>query len=239
VNILALDTCDSRGSLAVMQDERVLHAITHEGTADYSSWVLPVATQALSASALKMKDIEVFAVATGPGSFTGLRVGLTTVKAWSEVYGGQIAGIPRLEAIASLALAPAPHVAAFVDAQRGQLFGALFRREASGLHPLGEELVIAPEGFVEFVRERAAGLQGVAWISLDPDKVTSLPSWRECAKAGDTMEKSDAVLAPVIGRLALRRAAEGRLTDALHLDAEYVRRSDAEIFWKGGARHSA
>ncbi|MGC1606202.1 MAG: tRNA (adenosine(37)-N6)-threonylcarbamoyltransferase complex dimerization subunit type 1 TsaB, partial [Candidatus Acidiferrum sp.] len=75
--LLALDTCDSRGSLAILQDDEVLATLTHQGTSDYSTWVLPTADEALTAAGLRMVDIDVFAVASGPGSFTGVRVGLT------------------------------------------------------------------------------------------------------------------------------------------------------------------
>ncbi len=101
--LLALDTCDSRGSLAVLRDDEVLQAIPHEGTEDYSSWVLPSVEKALKASGLSIRDMDVFAVASGPGSFTGVRMGLTTVKAWSEAFGTKIASVSRLEAIAAQA----------------------------------------------------------------------------------------------------------------------------------------
>lgn len=236
--VLALDTCDSRGSLAILRDDQLLHVTTHNSTEDYSSWVLPATKAALAASSLKMQDIELFAVASGPGSFTGLRVGLTTVKAWSEVYGVRIAAVSRLEALGELVAAERVYAAAFVDAQREQVFGALYHRADGGLHLVEEKLVIAPEEFLEFVERHAAG-EPVAWISLDPEKITALSGWSRHAQAGEHVQLVESVLAPVIGSIGRRRALEGRLKDALTLDADYVRRSDAEIFWKGGAKQSA
>ena len=236
--LLALDTCDSRGSLAILRDDDVLHVAPHDPALDYSSWLLPATDAALTATGLQMRDLELFAVAAGPGSFTGIRVGLTTVKAWSEVYGTKIAAISRLEALAAQANRPSGHVAAFVDAHRQQVFGALYLRENDGLRVVDEEMVIAPEGFVEFVEQRA-GASRVHWISLDPQKITTLSMWTRRATRGEEIQLGDSVLAPVIGRIGRRRAAEGRLQDALTLDAEYVRRSDAEIFWKGGAKRGA
>jgi tRNA threonylcarbamoyladenosine biosynthesis protein TsaB len=221
-----------------MQGERILSVIRHEGASDYSSWVLPTARSALLAAGHAMSDIEVFAAVTGPGSFTGVRVGLTTIKAWSEVYGAPIVGVSRLEAIASQANGTDKYVAAFVDAHRAQVFGGLFRRGDSSLQLVDEEVVISPEGFVQFVAERA-GREKVAWISLDPEKVSLLDFWPAHANAGETIQTADSVLAPFIGRFALRKAQQGQFTDALKLDAGYVRRSDAEIFWKGGAKRSA
>jgi tRNA threonylcarbamoyladenosine biosynthesis protein TsaB len=234
VILLALDTCDSRGSLAVLRDDEVLKAIPHEGTSDYSSWVLPAATEALSASGLGIRDVEVFAAATGPGSFTGVRIALTTVKAWSEAYGRGIAGVSRLEAMASRAASRSQYVAAFADAHRDQVFGALFRTEGAGLTSVESEMVAAPAEFLDWVKERSMN-ERVAWISMDPEKVTTLEAWRARAETGESVELSTNVLAPAIGKIGRRRALEGRLTDALGLDAEYVRRPDAEVFWKGRA----
>ena len=231
--LLALDTCDSRGSLAVLRDDQVLKAIAHEGTSDYSSWVLPNADEALRATGLGIRDVETFAVATGPGSFTGVRIALTTVKAWSEAYGRGIAGVSRLEAMARQASGAGAYVAAFADAHRDQVFGALFRREGRALRPVESEMVRAPAEFLDWVKQRSAS-ERVSWISMDPEKVTTQESWRWRAEAGESVEMSTNVLAPAIGRIGRMRALEGRLTDALGLDAEYVRRPDAEVFWKGG-----
>jgi tRNA threonylcarbamoyl adenosine modification protein YeaZ len=233
VILLALDTCDSRGSLAVLRDDEVLKAVAHEGTSDYSSWVLPTADEALRATGVGIRDVEVFAAATGPGSFTGVRIALTTVKAWSEVYGKGIAGVSRLEAMARQASGAGAYVAAFADAHRDQVFGALFRREGAALTPVESEMLAAPAEFLNWVKQRSAN-EPVSWISMDPQKVTAEDSWRPRAEAGESMEMSTNVLAPAIGRIGRMRALEGRLTDALGLDAEYVRRPDAEVFWKGG-----
>jgi len=233
VILLALDTCDSRGSLAVLRDLEVLKVIAHEGTSDYSSWVLPAADEALRAAGLGIRDVEVFAAASGPGSFTGVRIALTTVKAWSEAYGRGIAGVSRLEAMAAQASGAGAYVAAFADAHRDQVFGALFRREGAALIPVESEMVAAPAEFLDWVRQRSANMR-VDWISIDPEKVTMQEGWRARAEAGESVEVSTSVLAPAIARIGRARALQGRLTDALGLDAEYVRRPDAEVFWKGG-----
>lgn len=232
--LLALDTGDARGSVAVLRDEQILQSLAHETVEDYSTWVLPAVECLLTANQLKMRDVEVYAVSAGPGSFTGLRVGLTSVKAWSEVYGGRIAAVSRLEAIASQSAGAAEFVAAFFDAHREQVFGGLFRREGARLGGVGEEMVIDPEGFLNWVEEQSAGAS-VGWISLDPEKLSGRSGWRRHADAGETIQQSTRVLASAVGRIGLQHARDGRLIDALALDARYVRRSDAEIFGKGHA----
>jgi len=232
VILLALDTCDSQGSLAVLRDEEVLTVIAHEGTEDYSSWVLPTAEAGLRASGLELMEVDVFAVASGPGSFTGVRIGLTTAKAWSEALGKKIASVSRLEAMAAQTAEGSQYVAAFADARRDQVFGGLYRREGAGLRLVEHEMVAAPTEFVDWVNERSVN-QSVSWISADPDKVTALEAWQKLANEGHRIEASSSVLAPMIGKIGLQRAREGRLVAALALDAEYIRRPDAETFWKG------
>src|SRR5579871_5865390 len=157
MNLLALDTCDSRGSVSVLRDDKVLHTVEHDTTDDYSIWLLPAIDRALQASGLNFADIDVYVAASGPGSFTGVRVGLTTVKAWAEVTGKPIVGVSRLEALATSAAPGAEFVAAFTNAQRKQIFGALYRRDGEQLHRIGEETVIAPDGFLAWAVENSSG----------------------------------------------------------------------------------
>ena len=79
-------------------------------------------------------------------------------------------------------------------------------------------MVIGPEDFVNWVEEHAAGAP-VSWVSLDPERIGALKIWVERSKKGETVQTSTSLLAPAIGRLGRRRALEGRLTDALALDA--------------------
>lgn len=228
--LLALDTCDSNGSVALLQDSEILETAAHDTSRDSSVWLLPAVEGMLKAASVPFSDVQVCAVTAGPGSFTGVRVGLTTAKAWSEVRGMGIAVVSRMEAIASQASAPEPWVAAFADARRGQVFAALYKRFDRQLERIGDEMVIAPEKFVGWAAEHA-GSAPIRWISPQPNSLTDTPAWAARRNAGDMAEAASAILAPVIGRLGYRLALGGRLTDALTLDANYVRRSDAEVTW--------
>jgi tRNA threonylcarbamoyladenosine biosynthesis protein TsaB len=243
VIVLAIDTCDSRGSVAVLREDKVLSVAAHETTEDYSSWLLPAVEGLLKSAGLRMADICGYAAAAGPGSFTGLRVGLTTVKGWAEVYRKPIAAVSRLEAMGVQSTGGAPFVAAFADARRGQVFGAVYRKsvvadlkvgKGSRLTRVGEEMVIAPGKFVETAAELASG-EKISWVSTDPAHAISEAAWKDREKKGEKIEQVSTTLAPVIGLVGARLLQEGKATDALGLDANYVRRSDAEIFWKGGS----
>jgi tRNA threonylcarbamoyladenosine biosynthesis protein TsaB len=238
VLILALDTCDARGSVALLRDESLFYAEPHATTEDYSSWLLPAVTHVLATVGLTLRDIDLYAVTAGPGSFTGVRVGLTTAKAWSEVHGRPIAAVSRLEAIATQSTGASPCVAAFIDARRNQIFAALYRRQAASLQRVDEEMVIGPDKFLDWCAANA-GSEKIDWVSTDPDCLTQAPLWPSRLSLDEAVQEISPLLAPRVGQIGYRLALQNRLTDALSLDANYVRRSDAEIFWKGPPHHGA
>jgi tRNA threonylcarbamoyl adenosine modification protein YeaZ len=248
MNLLALDTCDSRGSISVLRDHEVLQTIEHDTADDYSIWLLPAIDRALQSSGLTFADIDVYVAASGPGSFTGVRVGLTTVKAWAEVTGKPIVGVSRLEALATLASpSDGEFVAAFTNAQRKQIYGALYRverevgdRDGHTRTRVGDEAVLSAKEFVEWVAQNSAG-SPVRWISTDPEMLAETDesaarqndgAVRHVDNANDTrVQAASPFLAPAIGKLGFRLATMKQFTDPLRLDANYVRRSDAEVSW--------
>ncbi len=235
--ILAIDTCDAYGSVALVEEQTVLSAAQHEASEDYSTWLLPAMDRVLDSAGRKLTDVAIYAASAGPGSFTGIRIALTTVKAWNEVFHKPIAAVSRLEAFAIQAndapgAARPEIVAACCDAQRGQLYGAVYRRSGSSYELLGDERVVTPGELIGWVRE-VAGDQPVAWVSPDLVPLAADPGWRERADRGEVVEQVSRLVAPAIARIALQLAAKGGLTDALRLDANYIRRPDAEVKWKG------
>jgi tRNA threonylcarbamoyladenosine biosynthesis protein TsaB len=192
--------------------------------------------KALREAGIRMADVDGYAVSTGPGSFTGVRVGLTTVKAWAEAYGKPIVAVSRLEAIAGQVSGTGPLVAAFANASRGQVFGAVYRRNGAGLERLGEEMDLAPGKFVAAAAELAGG-ETISWASTDPDCVVGVDAWQAREKLKERIELVSPFLAQTMARMAASRVAEGPCVDALTLDANYVRRPDAEMLWKGGKAH--
>ena len=233
--VLAIDTCESRGSIAILKDNATLQAVPHAISEEYSSWLLPAVNSALEFAEIALGAVDLFAAASGPGSFTGVRIGLTTVKAWSEVFGKPIVAVSRLEGVAAQSQSTAHYVASFIDAQRDQIFGALYHTAEDGLALVGQEMVASPEVFVEWVDERALGNE-VTWISTDPDSLAKHPAWQPRAARGDKIQCVPCVLAPFIGKIAFQRALNGNALDALSVDANYVRRSYVEVFQKGPAR---
>lgn len=233
--ILAIDTSDTHGSLAVRRDATLLSFRLHSPGEDYSSWLLPAVFAGLAEANVNLEQVDVFGACTGPGSFTGLRVGLTTVKAWSDIYGTRIVGVSRLATLARNGSTHISYVLASYDAQRGQSFAALYRRELGGLTPVGAEMVATPEEILHFVAQHA-GNTPVEWVQLGVDTISTAPGWPGRAALGDVLTGSSLNLSATIAQIAEERAGKTDFTDVLQLDANYVRRSDAEIFWKGPAK---
>lgn len=221
----------------MLRDDQALHTVAHDTAQDYSSWLLPAVQRALQTAGVALSDVHAYAVAAGPGSFTGVRVGLTTTKAWAEVYGRGIAAVSRLEALAAQATGAEPYVAAFADARRGQVFGAMYRR-GGALERIGEEMLIAPEKFIAWVAE-SVGADPIQWISAEPTQLTETEPWAARRSKGESVQAASSLLAPMIGRLGYRLAIENRLTDAVALDANYLRRSDAEASWTDSPRRES
>jgi tRNA threonylcarbamoyladenosine biosynthesis protein TsaB len=236
--ILAVDTSTRTGSVALLRDNVILAEISGHEERLYSSRLFRDLEVLKANAQFELSQIDVFAVASGPGSFTGLRVGLTAVKAWAEVYSKPIAAISGLEAISaqSKEILDRPgtenHILApFFDARRGQLFCSLYRRavsNAAALELLSAESILSPEEFIDLVKG-SFQLGQPTIVSPVPDLLPA--SLLQARLPGVRIELVSAALAPAVGRLGFERAKRGDLVDALRLDANYVRRSDAEAAW--------
>ena len=193
----------------------------------------------LGEAGASLEQFDLFAVTTGPGSFTGLRVGLAAVKGWAEVCGKAIVGVSALEAIAMQSRAPeGVLLVPMLDARRREVYFTIYGRSrengAMGLDREGEIFVAAPNDFLGIV-ELAAGDREFAIVSPTPEVIAGELSERNRMRENErqiALESVQAVLAPLVGEIAWRRAQSGELADALTLDADYVRRTDAELKWK-------
>ena len=237
VLVLALDTSSPSGSLAVLRDEKVIGVVSTATGEVYSSRMFRELEFLLGELSLRMEELELFAVAAGPGSFTGLRVGLAAVKGWAEVYRKPIAAVSALEAVAAQWRSSAALVVPVRDARRGQLYFGLYRRPSGGapsesrLALDGEEYVMTPAEFFEALRQRTDGTE-ITIVTPQPELFSGVASQNEIANLKAIVAPASSVLAPFIGQLGFRQAQRGALADPLTLDANYVRRTDAELHWK-------
>jgi tRNA threonylcarbamoyladenosine biosynthesis protein TsaB len=232
VLILALDTSSPTGSLAVLRDEKVIGMVSTLAEETYSSRMFRHLAFLLQELALKLTDFDLFAVASGPGSFTGLRVGLAAAKGWAEVYKKAVVGISVLEAIATQSSSRATVLVAASDARRGEVYFGVYRREKDSLALEGEECVSRPDEFLKAFAARPGSAE-FAIVSPSPEVLSEALSRIEMEHPPiPRVERVSSVLAPVIGQLGYGRAKVGAVADALTLDANYIRRTDAEVYAK-------
>ncbi|HKV06169.1 MAG TPA: tRNA (adenosine(37)-N6)-threonylcarbamoyltransferase complex dimerization subunit type 1 TsaB [Candidatus Acidoferrales bacterium] len=232
---LALDTSSSAGSLAVLRDEKLIGSVATWTSEIYSSRIFRHLEFLLKELSLGLDEFDLFAVAAGPGSFTGLRVGLAAVKGWAEVFHKPIAAVSGLEAVAVQSHSPVPLLVPVLDARRGQVYFGLYRRidapDENALALEGEECVMTPEEFLETLRVRGARSE----LSIVTPTQEVLAGAMSRSETRFRVETVSAMLAAHVGQLGLARARRGEVADSLTLDANYVRRTDAELHWKGSA----
>ena len=227
--ILALDTSSRVASVALLADTEVLAVVSSDDARPSSERLFNDLRLLRTQVSFEMDRIDLLAVANGPGSFTGLRVGLAAAKAIAEVHGKPLAAASVLEAIAAQADGGVPIVAPFQTAGRGQFYAALYRRPSDSpmdLRLVNTEAVLSPE---ELLLMATRGIGGAPACLISPAPQTFRES---CADVTPPIATASPILAPVIGRLGLARALRGLLLDPLQLDANYVRRSGAAGTWK-------
>src|SRR5215472_15949801 len=229
--ILGIDTSGKSGGITLAEgDDRCFRALESSPIAGgtFSAQLVPGVASLLARHDLTASDLEGFAVASGPGSFTGLRVGLSAVKGLAEVLGRPIATVSLLEA---MAIASGKHgsVAAALDAGRAEVFFGLYQVSAGGARMIEESLLSQVE-FVERLqlRLRAGNANLAATVSCE-NSLVALASAAGVKSPMAVVEKPDSAM---IARIGLRKLLAGDTVSVEALDANYIRRSDAEIFAK-------
>lgn len=215
--ILAVDTSGKNGSLALVRFEAgasdTLELVSLEG-GNFSAQLVPQVSALLSKHGLTKNDIDGFAVASGPGSFTGLRVGLAAIKALAEILRKPIAAVSLLEAVARSA-GREGNVLAALDAGRGEFYCGEFEIRKSRATLIAQRLSTAEE----FV----AGAAGSLVVTPD-EKVAELARAKNLPATVVAAPRADA-----IARLGFEKIESGEVISPEALDAVYIRRSDAEV----------
>jgi tRNA threonylcarbamoyladenosine biosynthesis protein TsaB len=226
VLILALDTTTRAGSAAVLRDDTELAVVDGEAARTHGERLPGELAAALRRADVLLADIDLLTVASGPGAFTGLRIGLAAMQALAMVTGRPVVGVSALEALAAAAFASLgvgqARIAAWMDAARGEVFAAAY--EATGnpgevptLTPLSEPEVDTPANVLERWRHLSA-----------PDlRFTGDGAENYRALLSDAPRLAAPALAPAIARLGRRLAAHGDHPPHA-LQPLYVRRPDAE-----------
>jgi len=146
--ILAVDTTTFAGSVALLKKKNLLTEVNLESPLTHSEKLLPAIHFVLQANRLDIKDIEGFALAVGPGSFTGIRIGLSTIKSFAYASEKPIAPVSTLKALALKLQYPKNRlVSPLLDAKKGEIYAALFESGRQELKEVIPQGVYTPDGF--------------------------------------------------------------------------------------------
>jgi len=252
--ILSVDTTTDARSVAICAGARVLAQAAGNLRSAQSANLLGDIDATLTKAGLRLAEIELLAVARGPGSFTGLRAGLATMKAFAATLNKPLVGVPTLHAVAC-SVGVAPHIVAALPAGRGELFAQLLACEADGMiielsepahlppHVLVERALNWPTPLkwvgngaqtrAELLAETAKRI-GIEWhAEVDQSGSEERNSGQRSGKMAGarvwTLARPAATYATEIAALALREYQAGRTLQAEELRALYVRLSDAEL----------
>lgn len=146
--ILAVDTTTWAGSVALLQEKNLLAEVNLESPSTHSEKLLPAIHFVMQTNRLDIKDIEGFALAVGPGSFTGIRIGLSTIKSFAYASGNPIAPVSTLKALALKLRYPKNRlISPLIDAKKGEIYAALFESRRQELEEIIPQGAYTPDGF--------------------------------------------------------------------------------------------
>jgi tRNA threonylcarbamoyladenosine biosynthesis protein TsaB len=195
--ILALDTTTDPGSIALADGARLIEETVLTAPDGYGDVLFLEIQKLLERHSLTLRDIECFASASGPGTFTGVRAGLTAVKGLAEATGRSVVGVSNLQAVAWFGSGDLR--APYLDARRGEVYGGVYDAQ---LRPVQEEVVMKYDD----------------WLAALPGVAVPMQQLHPLARA--------------IAAIAWERLRAGQAQDPAELDANYVRRADAESMWR-------
>ena len=243
--ILALDTSTATGSMALAGNEGLVECRVGDPSRTHGERLPGDILMLMEDHGTALSAIDLYSVCSGPGSFTGLRVGLATVQALALVHGRPVVAVPTLKALVYSALGrpssteATRHVGAWMNAHRGEVFGALYElsstdcaawRDGVRCAPLTEligPMVGTPESVVAAWRE-SLGEHAVEVVGIDVAADAVLLLTHTLGERVTLIEKASP-LAPILARIAALQKTDGTTGRPHSVQPVYVRRPDAEL----------
>ena len=230
MSILSIDTSSQVSSVAVLSAERVAAEISMQGALTHSETLMPHIETALRMARVEKSELEGIAVSIGPGSFTGLRIGLASAKMMAYALHIPLIAVPTLEALAHHYICEGVRLVPMMDAQKGNVYAQEFMWEAGldGLH-LREKHALSILPLTEVIAGLENAEQPVILLGDAMQKKTTLalPANVRLAPIHARMPR-----AACVGLAALTRLARGEIDDPVTAVPLYLRRSEAEVLWE-------
>ncbi len=226
-NLLAVDTATESCGVAVITDGRIQAELSLDHGETHTKHILTAIDEALNLAGVALKEIDAFAVTRGPGSFTGLRIGISTMKGMAFATGKPIIGVSSLEVLANQAEGDLRLVCPVIDARRNEIYWSVYRRKVGTLSPLTSEQVGSVDQMAGQIDDACMFIGNIAprYSAQLLQLVKQTSQW---APACD-----NAIRPAVLAQLAWQRFHLGRVDDVKTFVPVYIRKSDAEKIPKG------
>jgi tRNA threonylcarbamoyladenosine biosynthesis protein TsaB len=224
MRVLAVDTSTMAGGVALLEDERVIGESLLDVRTTHSERLMLAVERVLGDARWAPESLDGLAVAIGPGSFTGLRIGLAAVKGLALALGRPIAAVPTLDAMAAgLPWASRP-VCPVLEARKDEVFACLYRWDGAAMRREWDYLSLSPEALARRLTEPVIGIGDGARLVTSPWMALAQPVRRGPPAAA-------------VGWLGRERLCRGETVGAADLLPLYLRPSEAELKRGGVAVH--
>ena len=224
MRVLAVDTSTMAGGVALLEGSRVVGESLLDVRTTHSERLMLAVDRALTDAGWRADSLDGFAVTVGPGSFTGLRIGLAAVKGLAFALGRPIAAVPTLDAMAAGLPWTTRAVCPVLDARKSEVYASLYRWDGLAMRREWEYLALSPEALAARLGEPVLGIGDGAALITSPWMTLVEPVRRGPSAA-------------VVGWLGHERLRRGETVDAAALVPLYLRPSEAELKRRGVAVH--
>lgn len=233
MSILAIETASQVSSVAVLKAGRLAAEITMQGRLTHSETLMPHVKSVLQMAGTEQRDVSGIAVSIGPGSFTGLRIGLAAAKAMAYAWDVPLVGISTLDVLAMHFPVPGVTVLPIIDAQKGNAYTAPFLF-SDGVMQAHAAIAVKP---IEQILEEVGQLKEEVILLGDAvrkiKKDAALPAHVHLAPAHMRMPR-----AACVAMLGAMRLSRGEADNVMNLEPVYIRRSEAEVLWEKRQREA-
>jgi tRNA threonylcarbamoyladenosine biosynthesis protein TsaB len=223
MKILSVDTSTPTCTVGVVNGDRLLAESVDSSGQTHARHLMGMIDNTITVSGIPIQEIDGFAVITGPGTFTGLRIGISTIKGLAFALFRPVVGITSLAALAAQADLPTKFVCPVMDARRSEVYYGLYVSEQGELTQVGRHRVAPPSELVKSVRESCQFIGNGARLYQETFEAALGPLSQFSKTCWDTIH------AETIARLALKQFQRNEAQNLQALSPYYIRRSDAEI----------
>lgn len=222
MKVLSIDTSTKCLSMAVLEESGTICELSRITPMQHSSLLFPMMDDCLKKAGITIKAIDGFAVSLGPGSFTGLRIGVAAMKGLAFSLGRPIVGIPTLDVIAENAKPDKYKVVPILDAKRGQVYSAIYTFNGQHIKRLSEDMVIDIDGLLEKIDDK------VMFLGEGLERYQDVIKEKSNGMALFAPRKSWFPRASVVARHGIRRLKSGPPDSTYDISPIYHRRPEAE-----------